>query len=267
MLTPESGLTCSSSFIMDILPIRFSPGNLAIRYGRRVRLDTAVPKRVSSRPTIAELPSLLSLSLAGMVKVKDPDRRPRCERTERKFRKTRGHTYQVARWLPGQHGLSNHEEGVGASGRRPTSSRFSPWLAEPSPPRASHVHTLAGAWEKGSFQQPHQTVHTARRTFDPSMGSRYLASRDESLVLCPESSLWVDVDAFEEAARSARRSREPAVYRAALDLYTGELLPTDRYEEWAEEPRLRLQETISRYCWGSPTSMRSSRTMTPPSRR
>jgi len=88
-----------------------------------------------------------------------------------------------------------------------------------------------------------QTVHTARRTFDLSMGSRYLASRDESLVMCPESSLWVDVDAFEEAARTARRSREPALYRAALDLYTGELLPTDRYEEWAEEPRRRLQET------------------------
>jgi predicted ATPase/DNA-binding SARP family transcriptional activator len=87
-----------------------------------------------------------------------------------------------------------------------------------------------------------QTVHSARRTLDPTMGSRYLASRDESLVLCPESFLWVDVDAFEEAARSARRSREPAVYRVALDLYTGELLPTDRYEEWAEEPRRRLQE-------------------------
>jgi predicted ATPase/DNA-binding SARP family transcriptional activator/DNA-binding CsgD family transcriptional regulator len=87
-----------------------------------------------------------------------------------------------------------------------------------------------------------QTLHTARRTLDLSMGSLYLASRDESLVLCPESSLWVDVDAFEEAARSARRSREPAVYRAALDLYTGELLPRDRYEEWVEEPRLRLQE-------------------------
>ncbi|HSK82880.1 MAG TPA: BTAD domain-containing putative transcriptional regulator [Rubrobacter sp.] len=88
-----------------------------------------------------------------------------------------------------------------------------------------------------------QTVHTARRTFDLSMGYRYLASRDESLVLCPESSLWVDVDAFEEAARSARRSPEPVLYRAALDLYTGELLPTDRYEEWAEEPRRRLQQT------------------------
>jgi predicted ATPase/DNA-binding SARP family transcriptional activator/DNA-binding CsgD family transcriptional regulator len=88
-----------------------------------------------------------------------------------------------------------------------------------------------------------QTVHTARRTLDPTMGSSYLASRDESLVLCPESSLWVDVDAFEEAARSARRSHEPAAYEAALELYAGELLPGDRYEEWAEEPRRRLQES------------------------
>jgi predicted ATPase/DNA-binding SARP family transcriptional activator/DNA-binding CsgD family transcriptional regulator len=88
-----------------------------------------------------------------------------------------------------------------------------------------------------------QTVHTARRILDPTMGSSYLASRDESLVLCPESSLWVDVDAFEEATRSARRSHEPAAYEAALELYAGKLLPGDRYEEWAEEPRRRLQES------------------------
>src|SRR5919112_1963343 len=29
------------------------------------------------------------------------------------------------------------------------------------------------------------TLHTARKIFDPAMGSRYLASEDESLVLCP----------------------------------------------------------------------------------
>jgi DNA-binding SARP family transcriptional activator len=91
-----------------------------------------------------------------------------------------------------------------------------------------------------------QTTHAARRTLDPAMGSSYLASREESLVLCPESSLWVDVEAFEQAARSARRSGEPAAYEAALDLYSGELLPTDRYEEWAEQPRGRLKES---YLW------------------
>jgi predicted ATPase/DNA-binding SARP family transcriptional activator/DNA-binding CsgD family transcriptional regulator len=90
-----------------------------------------------------------------------------------------------------------------------------------------------------------QALHTARHALetDSPAGSRYLASEEESLVLCPESSLWVDVEAFEEAARTARRSREPTAYEAALDLYAGELLPADRYEEWAEEHRLRLHET------------------------
>jgi predicted ATPase/DNA-binding CsgD family transcriptional regulator len=55
--------------------------------------------------------------------------------------------------------------------------------------------------------------------------------------------LWVDVEAFEQAASTARSSREPAAYEAALNLYAGELLPTDRYEEWAEEYRRRLRET------------------------
>ena len=87
-----------------------------------------------------------------------------------------------------------------------------------------------------------QTLHGVRRTLDPAAGSRYLASQDESIVLCPKGSLGVDVEAFEEAAKSARRSRHPAAYEAAIDLYAGELLPTDRYEEWSEVPRRRLQE-------------------------
>jgi hypothetical protein len=67
------------------------------------------------------------------------------------------------------------------------------------------------------------------------MGNRYLASRDESLVLCPESSLWVDVDAFEEAARSARRSRDLGAYRAALD----------QLRTWSGSNTWRLSTTAS----------------------
>jgi len=76
------------------------------------------------------------------------------------------------------------------------------------------------------------TLHTSSKVLDPAMGARYLASENESLVLCPEGDLWVDVDAFEEAAATARGAMEPATYRAALDLYEGDLLPEDRYEEW-----------------------------------
>jgi len=90
-----------------------------------------------------------------------------------------------------------------------------------------------------------QTLHAARRALesDSLVRSRYLASEDESLVLCPEGQLWVDSEAFEEAAKNAHRSRDPAAYEVALDLYAGELLPGDRYEEWAEKHRRRLRET------------------------
>ena len=58
-----------------------------------------------------------------------------------------------------------------------------------------------------------------------------------------EDELWVDAETFEEAALAARRSHESAAYRMAIDLYAGELLPEDRYEEWAEDERVNLRRT------------------------
>jgi predicted ATPase/DNA-binding SARP family transcriptional activator len=88
-----------------------------------------------------------------------------------------------------------------------------------------------------------QVLYDARRILDPASDSRkrYLSLQDEQLVFCPGGDLRVDVDAFEEAAAIARRSRDPAAYRAAIELYAGELLPEDRYEEWAEGKREALR--------------------------
>src|SRR5829696_2878214 len=86
-------------------------------------------------------------------------------------------------------------------------------------------------------------LHALRRSLaiSPTTGSRYLLSEDESLVMCPNGELWVDVEAFEEAAAMGRRAQDPAAYRAAIDLYGGELLPGDRYENWAEGRREELR--------------------------
>src|SRR5688572_31285094 len=46
---------------------------------------------------------------------------------------------------------------------------------------------------------------------------------------------------FRRGGGTARREREPAAYSAALELYAGELLPADRYEEWAEDRRQQLR--------------------------
>ena len=86
-----------------------------------------------------------------------------------------------------------------------------------------------------------RVLHTARRILDPVKGSRYLASHEESLVLCPGGDLRVDTEAFEEAAATARRAKDPVAYRAAIDLYAGELLPEDRYETWGEARREELR--------------------------
>jgi tetratricopeptide (TPR) repeat protein len=55
---------------------------------------------------------------------------------------------------------------------------------------------------------------------------------------------WVDVEAFEEAAANARRLGEPAAYRAAIEMHADDLLPQDRYEEWAEERREGLRRDL-----------------------
>src|SRR5918995_4223105 len=96
---------------------------------------------------------------------------------------------------------------------------------------------------KAALNNLHYALHVAWRTLELSAGaaSGYLHLRGESLALSPAGPVWVDVEAFEEAAITARHSREPAAYRAAIDLYSGELLPQDRYEAWAEERRAQLR--------------------------
>ena len=96
---------------------------------------------------------------------------------------------------------------------------------------------------KAASNNLRRVLHTARRVLDPAPASpnRYLSLQNEQITLCPGGPLWVDVEAFEEAAATARRSHDPAAYRATIELYAGHLLPEDRYEEWAdgrrEEPR------------------------------
>src|SRR5918998_1518659 len=97
--------------------------------------------------------------------------------------------------------------------------------------------------ERAATNNLRGSLHAARTALasDPTVASRYLASKEERIALCPDVELWVDVETFEAAASGARRSREPAAYRAAIELYAGDLLPEDRYEEWAEGRRTELQ--------------------------
>lgn len=80
----------------------------------------------------------------------------------------------------------------------------------------------------------HQAVHAARR----ALGRETIELRDGLLVLCAA----VDVTAFEQAAVEARRVGTAGAYRAALDLHRGELLPENRYDDWAAGHRDKFDE-------------------------
>ena len=122
--------------------------------------------------------------------------------------------------------------------------------------RLHREQVMETLWPKLSVHKAsnnlHQCLHAARRAFEPSAPasitsaaaspSGYLLLHDEQLTLCPDSPLWVDVEAFEEAASAARHAMEPQAFRAAIDLYAGELLPEDRYEGWVEGRRAGLSE-------------------------
>ena len=83
----------------------------------------------------------------------------------------------------------------------------------------------------------HQAVHVARRALDRDA----IMVRDEVLFLVAD----VDVDRFELAAADARRTGTPAAYRSALAICGGELLPENRYDDWAVDRRDELAELVA----------------------
>ena len=83
----------------------------------------------------------------------------------------------------------------------------------------------------------HQAVHVARRALE----SDAIEVRDEVLFLFAD----VDVDRLELAAADARRTGTPGAYRAALAIYGGELLPENRYDDWASGRRSELAELVA----------------------
>src|SRR5437879_6123809 len=60
------------------------------------------------------------------------------------------------------------------------------------------------------------------------------------LGLWPDAGVETHVARFEAAAHRALDGGDEAFCGAAVDLYGGDLLPDDRYESWAAEPRGRL---------------------------
>ncbi len=87
----------------------------------------------------------------------------------------------------------------------------------------------------------HQALYVARRVVAGAPGALFCL-RDDVVLLSEGALPWLDTVAFDAACRRARETRETRDYRIAVDLYRGDLLPEDRFEEWAEAPREALRD-------------------------
>ena len=89
-----------------------------------------------------------------------------------------------------------------------------------------------------------QTLHLARQILKKETNSFFgmLTDHNGWLCLTHEGEIWVDVEAFETAAAECRQSEDATICQTALSLYTGELLPEDRYEDWVATRRELLQD-------------------------
>lgn len=89
-----------------------------------------------------------------------------------------------------------------------------------------------------------QTLHIARQILNREANSvpGMLTDQNGWLCLTHEGEIWVDAEAFESAATQCRQTKDAMICQTAVSLYTGELLPEDRYEDWVVTRRDMLRD-------------------------
>lgn len=113
-----------------------------------------------------------------------------------------------------------------------------------SPDRRLHRSQVMEAFWPDSDPQASGTnlrkaLHFARRAMGDEQA---IVSQQGMLALWPGAEVHIDAERFETAARRALATDDPAACRDVVDLYTGDLLPDDRYESWLAEPHRRLRQ-------------------------
>jgi len=93
-----------------------------------------------------------------------------------------------------------------------------------------------------------RTLFILRRVLQPGLESAtqssYIGFKDDILTLAPAAVAWVDVEAFERLIQLGRQQNHNLEhYNAALELYKGELLPEDVYDDWADRRRRTLHKS------------------------
>ncbi|MFI0829349.1 ATP-binding protein [Streptomyces roseolus] len=106
-----------------------------------------------------------------------------------------------------------------------------------------------GADRKAALGSLRVALHAARRALEPELAPRAASSYltgDGAMLRLEPSTVWVDVDHAERLAAEALERGQADGLAEALAAFTGELLPEDRYADWAGERRQRIGELHDR---------------------
>ena len=114
-------------------------------------------------------------------------------------------------------------------------------LALTSERRLHREQVIDALWPELTVDEAAPRLHKAASYARKAVGDKDAISlRDDHVLLWPEAEPEIDVHQFELSADLAL-SGSIAEADAAADAYTGDLLPTDPYEDWASSARERLR--------------------------
>lgn len=87
------------------------------------------------------------------------------------------------------------------------------------------------------------SLHQARKRLEEAWATpgTFLFREGDLLVLGADDTVWVDVLAFEQTVADAWRLDDLALYERAAELYSGDLLPEDMYDDWLDGRRAALR--------------------------
>jgi predicted ATPase/DNA-binding SARP family transcriptional activator len=128
------------------------------------------------------------------------------------------------------------------SWRRRTAASLVKLLALQPKRRLRREQVIDVLWPDLLLDEAAPRLHSAAHYARTALGSRDAVVLADGIVsLLPAAEVTVDVDEFDRAADAATADAGPEAAGDAAARYTGDLLPDDLYEPWAEEPRDRLR--------------------------
>ncbi len=96
----------------------------------------------------------------------------------------------------------------------------------------------------------HRVLYAARQAIEPNRGSyassKYLITERRQIKLTAESNLWIDAKEFEHCGREGLKTNNENLLESAAEIYKGDLLADEPFEEWTIDWREQLKTIYHR---------------------